>query len=116
MPAKPDTSPYSPAFVEWVESVRSEFGGPDVVDFVSIVLNVLASMRGALFYEELHKLMHEMLMYVEEILQERGDIVAEHWRNMDGGYEMYVAAHAQPVPDDISGLVDTLPDDYDLRD
>lgn len=115
-----DKSAYALGFAQWLSDFTAEQGleGPDVVDLATIALTVLARMRAVLLAEELHTAVHNMLEYVDEKLNERGGIVAEHWRHLgEEGYEMYRQAALAEAPDDLSALIEQeFPSGHDLRD
>jgi hypothetical protein len=112
-----EVSPYAQGFQEWLMGFTDELGreGPDVVDLAIIMMNCMAKMRGVMLAEELHAAVHNALGYMEDKLPDSGSVLAEHWRHLEDGYELYKATNTAEAPDDISSLVPDLPPDL-LRD
>lgn len=116
MPNPEDTVPsvYANRFKDWLEevSIEQERIGPDVVDLALLAMNCFALMRGVLTREEVHATIHRSLHYVEEHLENNEEaVLAETWRGMEGGFEMF--AHLQEIA---SPQNEGLPDDFRLRD
>lgn len=111
-------SPYAVGFQRWLIEFTTELGkeGPDVVDLTIIIMNCMAKMRGVLYPHELSAAMHNALHFLEANLPDAGAVLAEHWRELEGGYELYQQANSEAAPDDISELLNELPNDFDLRD
>jgi len=113
-----EVSPYAQGFQDWLIAFTAEMEkeGPDVVDLTIIVMNCVAKMRGVLLKDEVAQAMLNVVTYVEEHINDSSVILAEHWRDLEDGYELYAEANTAVAPDDLSGLTNALPDDYDLRD
>ena len=113
-----EVSPYAQPFQEFLMAQTKLLGkeGPDVVDLTIIVMNCMAKMRGVLYPQELQAALINAVNFLETKLPDSGAVLAEHWRELEGGYDLYRAANTGKTPDDASELFEDLPADFDLRD
>lgn len=121
MPDEPDfveVSPYAEGFQRWLIDFTNflEKEGPDVIDITIIIMNCLAKLRGVLTAEEVADATHNMLHFMEHHLEGTGAILAEQWRDLENGEELYREISTTVAPDTVAELFGELPSDFDLRD
>lgn len=101
-------------FEDWLLHRRPH--GATVIEGTMLMMSLLARMRAALTLPELHAVVHNMLLKVEgrlqdgaTVTQEDGTtvpfILAEQWREMEGGSEIVNWLADPSVPD-------TVPQDW----
>ena len=114
----PDTTPEAliDEFNLWITERRPE--GATVFEATLLMMNLFARMRAALTLPELHTGVHRMLLQVEErlhddegLLNNEGErvpaVLAEQWRNMEGGSDIVKWLANPQVPD-------TVPEGWDV--
>lgn len=101
-----DVSPYALGFNEWLVDFSASIGreGPDSVDMMIIIMNCIAKMRGVLKPDEVKEALVNSYEFVESRISDNGTILAEHWRDLPDGRELYDATIAAEIPDDIREL------------
>lgn len=97
-------------FDDWLTEQRPD--GASLLEMSEIVISCYGRMRFAQTLPQLHKTSHALLAYVEWALQNtdeldpvtkkpRPRVLAEHWQEVEGGYELARMAQGQITDEDI---------------
>lgn len=96
------------AFDWWIYEQRPN--GANIMEGSAIMMGLMLRMRQALTFQEVHNLLHQQIVKVEERIKNgatlRGMdgsqipfVTAEMWRNLEGGHDMIAAVNNPDIPD-----------------
>lgn len=108
-------------FDEWLAEQRPE--GATLQEVGEVLLSCFARMRFALTLPELAEAVKALILMAEEAVQDpnfaerdpatgklRPRILAEHWKNIEGGYEMAMQAQTAITDEDIEAWLNEHPE------